>query len=317
MSTRSASGPRPSSWWTRPPPTPSRGRCSPPTAGRCVKPTRHCGSRQAITTSMTSPPVPWWASSRSAAPGPAGRMTRPAPCSTCCAGCRPGPSRRPSCRPRSIGIRSWRRTSPAPMAVLALPRTAAADFLALGKPRIVAFIVITVVAGFLLVPVPGPGALVLVHAVIGTTLVAAGTNALNQLFERDVDALMHRTERRPLAAGRLSALAGAAVVGPVLDHVSVAAAALPRVVLDPPGGLPAGGAPHALRDRRRRYRDLPAGLALCAGTGPGQSGAHGARSFRNHVFRGGAPHVGLAGRGEPEGGAGPLTQERGQVVRGL
>ena len=96
------------------------------------------------------------------------------------------------------------------MTVLALPRTTAADFLALGKPRIVAFIVITVVAGFLLVPIPGPGALVLVHAVIGTTLVAAGTNALNQLFERDVDALMHRTERRPLAAGRLSALAGAA-----------------------------------------------------------------------------------------------------------
>ena len=99
------------------------------------------------------------------------------------------------------------------MSVIRFPlsvRATAADFLALGKPRIVAFIVITVVAGFLLVPVPGPGALVLVHAVIGTTLVAAGTNALNQLFERDVDALMRRTERRPLAAGRLSALAGAA-----------------------------------------------------------------------------------------------------------
>ncbi|MBI2403140.1 MAG: protoheme IX farnesyltransferase [Gemmatimonadetes bacterium] len=95
------------------------------------------------------------------------------------------------------------------MTVLALPRTTAADFLALGKPRIVALIVITVVAGFLVAPAPGPGAVALLHAVIGTTLVAAGTNALNQLFERDVDALMRRTERRPLAAGRLSALAGA------------------------------------------------------------------------------------------------------------
>jgi protoheme IX farnesyltransferase len=96
------------------------------------------------------------------------------------------------------------------MTVLALPRTTAADLIALGKPRIVAFIVITVVAGFLLAPGTGAGALALVHAVIGTTLVAAGTNALNQLLERDVDALMRRTERRPLAARRLTAAAGAA-----------------------------------------------------------------------------------------------------------
>ena len=53
------------------------------------------------------------------------------------------------------------------------------------------------------------GLCLLLHAVIGTTLVATGTNALNQLFERDVDALMRRTERRPLAAGRLSVVAGA------------------------------------------------------------------------------------------------------------
>jgi protoheme IX farnesyltransferase len=96
------------------------------------------------------------------------------------------------------------------MTTLALPRATAADFLALGKPRIVAFIVITVAAGFLLAPAPGVGALVLVQALIGTTLVAAGTNALNQLYERDVDALMRRTQRRPLAAGRLSATTGAA-----------------------------------------------------------------------------------------------------------
>lgn len=96
------------------------------------------------------------------------------------------------------------------MTVLALPRTTAADFLALGKPRIVAFIVITVAAGFLLAPAAGADPATLLHAVLGTTLVAAGTNALNQLFERDVDALMRRTERRPLAAGRLSTVAGAA-----------------------------------------------------------------------------------------------------------
>jgi protoheme IX farnesyltransferase len=96
------------------------------------------------------------------------------------------------------------------MTVLALPRTRAADLLALGKPRIVALIVLTVVAGFLVAPAAGADASVLLRAVIGTALVAAGTNALNQLYERDLDALMRRTAQRPLAAGRLSVPAGAA-----------------------------------------------------------------------------------------------------------
>ncbi len=95
------------------------------------------------------------------------------------------------------------------MTVLALPRSRALDFATLGKPRIVALIVLTVVAGYLLAPA-GAGPVALLHVVIGTTLVAAGTNALNQLYERDVDALMRRTQRRPLAAGRLSAAAGGA-----------------------------------------------------------------------------------------------------------
>ena len=43
----------------------------------------------------------------------------------------------------------------------------------------------------------------LLHTLIGTGLVAAGASALNQLLERDYDALMHRTEDRPLPSGRL------------------------------------------------------------------------------------------------------------------
>lgn len=96
------------------------------------------------------------------------------------------------------------------MTVLALPRARALDFLALGKPRIVALVVLTVVAGYLLAPGAGDPVTLLL-AVIGTALVAAGTNALNQVFERDVDALMRRTARRPLAAGRMEAVTGAAV----------------------------------------------------------------------------------------------------------
>ena len=93
------------------------------------------------------------------------------------------------------------------MTLLTLPRARAADFIALGKPRIVAFIVLMMAAGFMLAPSGTAGTLLL--AAIGTTLVATGTNALNQLYERDVDALMRRTQRRPLPARRLSVPAGA------------------------------------------------------------------------------------------------------------
>ncbi|PIA25475.1 hypothetical protein AQUCO_11400027v1 [Aquilegia coerulea] len=38
----------------------------------------------------------------------------------------------------------------------------------------------------------------------GTMMVAASTNSLNQVFEKNIDALMKRTMRRPLPSGRLS-----------------------------------------------------------------------------------------------------------------
>ena len=49
----------------------------------------------------------------------------------------------------------------------------------------------------------------LAHPRIGPALVAAGTNAWNQVRERDVDALMNRTRRRPLPSGRLTPRAAA------------------------------------------------------------------------------------------------------------
>lgn len=85
---------------------------------------------------------------------------------------------------------------------VAIPAPRVADFVALTKPRIVGFIVLTAVAGLWVAPGAPPLA-VLLHLVIGTGLVAAGTCALNQVVERDVDGLMHRTVRRPLPAGRI------------------------------------------------------------------------------------------------------------------
>ena len=45
----------------------------------------------------------------------------------------------------------------------------------------------------------------LLHAIVGTGLLASGTAALNQWYERDADRLMRRTSQRPLPTGRVSA----------------------------------------------------------------------------------------------------------------
>jgi protoheme IX farnesyltransferase len=77
------------------------------------------------------------------------------------------------------------------------------DYLELSKSRIVLMVLITTAAGFLFAPGKVDG-LLLLHALIGTALVAAGTNALNQYVEREHDARMHRTRTRPLPAGRIT-----------------------------------------------------------------------------------------------------------------
>jgi protoheme IX farnesyltransferase len=87
-----------------------------------------------------------------------------------------------------------------------LVRTRAADYLELTKPRVAVLVLLTVAAGFLLGTTGAPDWALLGHAVLGTAIVAAGASALNQLLERDTDALMRRTENRPLPAGRLQPL---------------------------------------------------------------------------------------------------------------
>ena len=78
------------------------------------------------------------------------------------------------------------------------------DLLELTKPRITLLVSVTTAAGFLLALPPGRFPLALfVHAVLGTGLVAAGSAVLNQYVERDLDARMRRTARRPLPAGRI------------------------------------------------------------------------------------------------------------------
>ncbi len=85
----------------------------------------------------------------------------------------------------------------------ALVRNYVRDYLQLSKSRIVLMVLITTAAGFLFATDHVDGALML-HALLGTALVAAGTNALNQYVEREHDARMHRTRSRPLPAGRIT-----------------------------------------------------------------------------------------------------------------
>jgi protoheme IX farnesyltransferase len=92
-------------------------------------------------------------------------------------------------------------------AIAALPvsRSRAADYLELTKPRIAILVLFTVAAGGWLAGLGEGDGIVLLHTVFATALVASGASALNQLFERHSDALMRRTENRPLPAGRLHA----------------------------------------------------------------------------------------------------------------
>lgn len=72
------------------------------------------------------------------------------------------------------------------------------------KARLTALVVITTLVGFYVGSRGRLDFLLMLHAVLGTAVLACGAAALNQLLERDYDARMHRTEDRPLPSGRLT-----------------------------------------------------------------------------------------------------------------
>ncbi len=80
------------------------------------------------------------------------------------------------------------------------------DYYELCKPRVVALMTLTaVVAMFLAAP---PGELswpILCYGSLGITLVAGAGGVVNQLVDRHIDAIMARTQKRPLPAGRVQA----------------------------------------------------------------------------------------------------------------
>lgn len=98
-----------------------------------------------------------------------------------------------------------------------------ASYVALTKPRITVFVVMTAFVGFV-AGTNGPlSSLVLpllLHTLLGTALVASGTSAFNQVCEADLDGLMKRTQNRPLPSGRIS-LRGAALFAGALSVVGL------------------------------------------------------------------------------------------------
>jgi protoheme IX farnesyltransferase len=79
----------------------------------------------------------------------------------------------------------------------------AVDFYELTKPRIVLMVLVTALVGYYAGSGRIPDYLQLIQMLIGTALAAAGTLTLNQFIERDTDAKMSRTCRRPLPDGRV------------------------------------------------------------------------------------------------------------------
>jgi protoheme IX farnesyltransferase len=76
------------------------------------------------------------------------------------------------------------------------------DFFALTKPRVMRSVVFTALCGMLAAPVQLPFVLAFT-AILCIALAAGSAGALNQWYESDIDALMKRTAKRPLPAGKM------------------------------------------------------------------------------------------------------------------
>ncbi len=79
-------------------------------------------------------------------------------------------------------------------------------YLELTKPRITVFILMSAAIGFLCGAHAGShwNLWTVLHAMIGTALIASGTATLNQWYERSADAKMRRTQARPIPSGRVT-----------------------------------------------------------------------------------------------------------------
>ena len=93
-------------------------------------------------------------------------------------------------------------------------------YLVLTKPRIIELLLVTTIPTMFLAAGGFPNWTLVCWTLIGGTLAAGGANVLNCYLDRDIDALMHRTENRPSATGQISGR-NTIIFGLVLSLLSV------------------------------------------------------------------------------------------------
>src|ERR1700726_2752581 len=97
----------------------------------------------------------------------------------------------------------------------ALPRRRMADmardYVALTKPRVIVLLEVTAVAAMVIADRGWPGWRLVLLTVAGGWFAAAGANAINCWFDRDIDLSMGRTRTRPLPSGRIEQQQGLAL----------------------------------------------------------------------------------------------------------
>jgi protoheme IX farnesyltransferase len=124
---------------------------------------------------------------------------------------------------------SERQTEPARRRPPVLhPRIGA--YVALTKPRIIELLLVTTVPAMMLAAGGWPSWRLLLATLVGGTLAAGAANVFNCYYDRDIDRLMHRTERRPLPMGVVSPRE-ALVFGIVLTIASIVLLAVTTTAL--------------------------------------------------------------------------------------
>ncbi len=86
---------------------------------------------------------------------------------------------------------------------VSLDAGSAADFIALMKPRVMSLVVFTALIGMVMAPGSLPPA-VAISALVLIAVGAGASAALNMWYDADIDAIMSRTQTRPIPSGRVS-----------------------------------------------------------------------------------------------------------------
>ena len=148
----------------------------------------------------------------------------------------PGTGDEPVPRPRGLASAGGPASAHGPASAGAVAwRRVVADYVALTKPRIILLLLATTVAAMVVAAGGWLSPALLVYTLLGGTLAAGAANAINCYWDRDIDAVMTRTRRRPVPAGRVAprralafgavlAVLAVAVLGGLVNWLSAALA---------------------------------------------------------------------------------------------